>query len=138
MLPVLYRCASFALTVFAWALPAATLAAPGYPARAIKLVVPFTAGSATDILARVVGDQLATRWRQPVVVENRSGAGGTIGAAVVARAEPDGYTLAVVSVGHVVNPQIYGSLSYDTQRDFAGVIPFGNLPSVLAVSPSLA
>ena len=77
------------------------------------------------------------RWSQPVVVENRPGAGGTIGAAAVARAEPDGYTLVVVSVGHVVNPHIYRSLPYDTLRDFAGVIPLGNLPSVLAVSPSL-
>jgi len=100
-------------------------------------VVPFTAGSATDILARIIADRLAARWGQAVVVENKPGAGGTIGAAVVARAEPDGYTLAVVSVGHVVNPHIYRDLPYDTLRDFAGVIPLGNLPSVLAVSPSL-
>jgi len=100
-------------------------------------VVPFTAGSATDILARIVADRLAARWGQAVVVENKPGAGGTIGTAVVARAEPDGYTLAVVSVGHVVNPHIYRDLPYDTLRDFAGVIPLGNLPSVLAVSPSL-
>ena len=99
--------------------------------------MPFTPGSASDILARVVGDKLAARWGQPVIVENRPGAGGTIGAAVVARAEPDGYTLVVVSVGHVVNPQIYKSLPYDTLRDFAAVAPLGNLPSVLAVTPSL-
>ena len=77
-------------------------------------MVPFTAGSATDILARIVGDRLAARWSQAVVVENKPGAGGTIGAAVVAKAEPDGYTLAVVSVGHVVNPHIYRDLPYDT------------------------
>src|SRR5713101_1093671 len=121
----------------AWPQPAATVAASSYPAKAIKLVVPFTPGSATDILARVVGEKLATRWGQPVVAENRPGAGGTIGAAVVARAEPDGYTLLVASVGHVVNPQIYSSLPYDTLRDFSGVVPLGDLPSVLAVTPSL-
>ncbi|MDQ2962162.1 MAG: tripartite tricarboxylate transporter substrate binding protein [Pseudomonadota bacterium] len=140
MLPVVRCCVAFVLPVFgwvAWAQPTAPLAASAYPTRAIKLVVPFTAGSATDTLARIVGDQLATRWGQPVVVENRPGAGGTIGAAVVARAEPDGYTLAVISVGHVVNAQIYDNLPYDTLRDFAGVIPLGNLPSVLAVPASL-
>lgn len=116
---------------------AAASAASSYPAKAIKLVVPFTPGSASDILARVVGDKLAIAWGQPVIVENRPGAGGTIGAAGVARAEPDGYTLVVVSVGHVVNSQLYSSLPYDTLRDFAGVVPLGNLPSVLAVTPSL-
>jgi tripartite-type tricarboxylate transporter receptor subunit TctC len=137
---VLARCAAFLLGVsasVAWPQPAAIAAASSYPTKAIRLVVPFTPGSATDILARVVGDKLATRWGQPIVVENRPGAGGTIGAAVVARAEPDGYTLVVVSVGHVVNPQIYSSLPYETLRDFAGVAPLGNLPSVLAVTPSL-
>src|SRR6266851_4885822 len=117
--------------------PASSVSPSSYPTKTIKLVVPFTAGSATDILARIVADRLAAHWGQAVVVENKPGAGGTIGAAVVARAEPDGYTLAVVSVGHVVNPWIYENLSYDTLRDFAGVIPLGNLPSVLAVPPSL-
>jgi len=139
--PILYRGVACLLGMsasVAWPQPAASVAASSYPAKAIKFVVPFTPGSATDILARIIGDRLAMRWGQPVVVENRPGAGGTIGAAVVAKAEPDGYTLVVVSVGHVVNPQIYGNLPYDTLHDFAGVIPFGNLPSVLAVPPSLA
>ena len=111
--------------------------ATAYPAKAIKFIVPFTAGSASDILARAVGEKLSASWGQPVLVENRPGAGGTIGTGAVARAEPDGYTLVVVSAGHVVNPVIYGNLLYDTLRDFAGVIPLGNLPSVLAVAPSL-
>jgi tripartite-type tricarboxylate transporter receptor subunit TctC len=123
--------------VAAQAQPSSGLPPTTYPTRPIKLVVPFTAGSATDILARLVGDQLMTRWSQPVVVENRPGAGGTIGAAIVAKADPDGYMLAVVSVGHVVNHHLYRSLSYDTLRDFVGVAPLGNLPSVLAVSPTL-
>ena len=108
-----------------------------WPARAVRLVVPFTPGSVSDILARAVADKLATALGRPVIVENRPGAGGVLGTSVVARAEPDGYTLAVVSAGHVVNPLLYTNLPYDALRDFAGVIPLGSLPSVLTVSPQL-
>lgn len=108
-----------------------------YPTKPIHFIVPFTPGSASDILSRAVGEKLSATVGQPVVVENRPGAGGTIGTAAVARAEPDGHTLVVVSAGHVVNPLIYRNLPYDTLRDFAGVIPLGNLPSVLTVAPSL-
>ncbi|MES2509830.1 MAG: tripartite tricarboxylate transporter substrate binding protein [Pseudomonadota bacterium] len=104
-----------------------------YPNKIIKIVVPFTAGSATDIMARIVGEKLSTSMGQAVVVENRPGAGGTLGAAQVAKADPDGYTLLVVSTGHVVNPALYGSLPYDTVGDFAGVSPLAALPSVLVV-----
>ncbi len=104
-----------------------------YPNKIIKIVVPFTAGSATDIMARIVGEKLGTSMGQAVVVENRPGAGGTLGAAQVAKADPDGYTLLVVSTGHVVNPALYGSLPYDTVGDFAGVSPLAALPSVLVV-----
>ncbi len=114
-----------------------TAAAQAYPDKPIRFVVAFTPGSASDILARAVGERLASRFGQPVVVENRPGAGGTIGAALVAKAPPDGYALAVVSAGHVANPLIYGNLPYDAVRDFAGVIPFANLPSVLSVAPAL-
>jgi tripartite-type tricarboxylate transporter receptor subunit TctC len=95
--------------------------------------VPFTAGSATDIMARVVGEKLQAAWGQPVVVENRPGAGGTLGATQVAKSEPDGHTLVVVSTGHVVNPALYDKLQYDTLGDFAGVTPLATLPSVLVV-----
>ena len=111
--------------------------AQSWPAAPVRLVVPFTAGSATDIMARTVGEQLSRAFGQPVVVDNRPGAGGTIGAAMVAKAAPDGYTLLVVSTGHVVNPVLYPDLTYDTIKDFAGVAPLASLPSVLAVSPSL-
>ena len=104
-----------------------------YPNKIIKIVVPFTAGSATDIMARIVGEKLSTSMGQAVVVENRPGAGGTLGAAQVAKSDPDGYTLLVVSTGHVVNPALYGSLPYDTVADFAGVTPLAALPSVLVV-----
>ncbi len=105
-----------------------------YPNKVIKIIVPFTAGSATDIMARIVGERLTASMGQPVVVENRPGAGGTLGAAQVAKSEPDGYTLLVVSTGHVVNPALYGSLPYDTVADFAGVTPLAALPNMLVVA----
>ena len=105
-----------------------------YPSGPIKIIVPFTAGSATDIMARVVGERLTAAFGQPVIVENRPGAGGTIGMNVVAKAAPDGLTLGVVSTGHVVNPVLYPKIPYDTIKDFAGVSPLATLPSVLIVS----
>jgi len=111
--------------------------AQAFPAGPIKIIVPFTPGSATDILGRVTGEHLATVFGQPVIVENRVGAGGTIGIALLAKAPPDGLTLGVVSTGHVVNPVLYANLAYDTIRDFAGVAPLANLPSVLIVPQSL-
>ena len=112
---------------------AAAQTAAHYPTRPIRIVVPFTAGSATDIMARIVGEKISASLGQPVTVENRAGAGGTLGAAQVAKSEPDGYTLLVVSTGHVVNPALYDNLTYDTVGDFAGVIPLASLPSVLVV-----
>jgi tripartite-type tricarboxylate transporter receptor subunit TctC len=117
----------------AWAQAPSGAAGQDYPAKVIKIVVPFTAGSATDIMARIVGERLSASMGQPVVVENRPGAGGTLGSAQVAKSEPDGYTLLVVSTGHVVNPVLYTGLSYDTVGDFAGIIPLAALPSVLVV-----
>jgi len=108
-----------------------------FPSRALRIVVPFTPGSVTDVMARSVSDKLSASLGQPAVVENRPGAGGTIGIAQVAKAAPDGYTLVVVSAGYAVNPVIYENLPYDSARDLAGVIPLGNLPSVLFVSPAL-
>lgn len=110
--------------------------AQGYPGKPIKIVVPFTAGSATDIMARLVGEKLSAAWGQPVVVDNKPGAGGTVGSALVAKSEPDGYTLLVVSTGHVVNPVLYPGLSYDTVGDFAGITPLASLPNVLVVNAS--
>ncbi len=115
------------------ALATASSWAQTYPSKQIRIVVPFTAGSATDIMARVVGEKLGAAWGQPVIVENRPGAGGTLGATQVSRAEPDGHTLLVVSTGHVVNPVLYGNLQYDTLSDFSGVTPLASLPSVLVV-----
>lgn len=105
-----------------------------YPNKVIKIVVPFTAGSATDIMARIVGEKIGTSMGQPVVVENRPGAGGTLGATQVAKGEADGYTLLVVSAGHVVNPVLYPGLAYDTLADFSGVTPLAALPNMLVVA----
>jgi tripartite-type tricarboxylate transporter receptor subunit TctC len=109
--------------------------AQGYPNKAVKIIVPFTAGSATDILARTYGQKLSEIWKQPVVVENHPGAGGTIGAALVAKSSPDGYTLLVHSAAQAYNPSIYASLPYDTTRDFIDIIPLGGQPNVLVVAP---
>ncbi len=118
------------------AVQGAAHAQSGYPDRPIHVIVPFTAGSGTDIVARTVGEHMARTLKQPLVIENRPGAGGTLGAAQVAKSAPDGYTLLVHSAGHVANPAIYPSLPYDTLRDFAGITPLASLPNVLVVSPA--
>src|SRR5262245_29130589 len=117
--------------------PGAARAQDAYPAKPIRIIVPFTPGSATDVLGRIVGERLNAAWGQPVVVENKPGAGGSIGIRETARAEPDGYTLAVVSSGHAVNHVLYKDLGYDTLKDFTCVAMLGSLPSVLVVPPSL-
>jgi tripartite-type tricarboxylate transporter receptor subunit TctC len=110
--------------------------AQAWPVKPLRVIVPVTAGSAIDIIARTVSDQLAGPLAQPVVVENRTGAGGTIGAASVAKADPDGYTILVHSSAHAIAPSTFPNLPYDTGRDFAGVTPLANVPLVLVVSPS--
>src|SRR5512140_2059361 len=110
--------------------------AQGFPNKPVKIIVPFTAGSATDILARTVGQKLSEMWGQPVVIDNRAGAGGTIGAAIVAKSPADGLTLMVHSAAQAVNAFIYPTLPYDTLKDFVQVVPLGGQPNVLVVAPS--
>jgi tripartite-type tricarboxylate transporter receptor subunit TctC len=117
-------------------LAAGTARAQEWPTRAVHAIVPLTPGSATDIVARTVLDQVASQLGQPIVIENRPGAGNTIGMAVVARAEPDGYTLLVNSSSHTIVPATFSSLPFDTLRDLAPVAPLGNMPTVLVVLPS--
>ncbi|MCR5868180.1 tripartite tricarboxylate transporter substrate binding protein [Aquincola sp. J276] len=127
---VLFRSiASFAMT----AASAAVLAQEPV-GRPITLVVPFTAGSGTDVIARILSEHLAKELRQPIVVDNRAGAGGTLGASQVAAAPADGHTLLVHSAGHVVNAALYPKLKYDTLKDFAPVALLATLPNVLVVS----
>jgi tripartite-type tricarboxylate transporter receptor subunit TctC len=116
--------------------PLAALAQSNWPDKPIHFIVPFTAGSGTDIIARTIAEPMSRSLGQPIVIENRPGAGGTLGAAQVAKSPPDGYTLLIHSAGHVANPSIYANLSYDTVKDFSGVTPLASLPNVLIVAPS--
>jgi hypothetical protein len=104
--------------------------------KTITFVVPFTAGSGTDVIARTVAEKLGPILGTQIVIDNKTGAGGTVGASLVAKAPSDGYTMLVHSSGHVVNPALYPKLSYDTLKDFDGISPLASLPNVIVVSPS--
>jgi len=109
-----------------------------YPERAIRFVVPFPATGVSDAAARTIGQKLSERWGQPVVTENRVGAGGTVGTELVAKSKPDGYTLLMGSSTELtVNPNLYRNLAYDTIRDFAPLALVAYTPLVLVVHPSL-
>jgi tripartite-type tricarboxylate transporter receptor subunit TctC len=123
-------------TVAALLLVAGTVLAQGYPNKPIRFVVPFSAGSATDIVARTVGDAMGKGMGQPILIENKVGAGGTIAAAQVAKSELDGYTVFIASSGHVLNPSLYSNLGYDTLRDLSGVTTLAAIPNVLVVNPA--
>ena len=110
-------------------------AAQDFPNRPVRIVVAFTPGSSTDIIGRAVAAKLQEMWGQPVVVENRAGAGGTVGSEFVVRAEPDGYTLLANSSAHAANPGIYKEMRYDTMRDFVNLALLGGGPNVLIVGP---
>ena len=117
--------------------PALSVAQDKFPSRTVRIVVPFVAGSQVDIVAREIGRKLQDMWGQPVVVENKPGAGGTLGSRTVATAEPDGYTLLLTSASHAINPTLYKKLPYDTKKDFRGVTLATSVPNVLVVAPSL-
>ena len=119
------------LLLAACALPAG---AQNYPNKPVQVVLAFTPGSAVDIVGRIVTAKLSEMWGQPVVNENRAGAGGSIGTGVVARAAPDGYTLLITSNAHTVNPLIYAKLPYDTLKDFTDIVPFTEQPNVMVVN----
>ena len=107
-----------------------------WPSQPIKVIVPLSPGSAADIVPRIVFEQVGTQLGQTVIVENRPGASGTIGARAVAMADPDGYTLLAHSSAHVISPSTVANLPYDPIKDFAAVAPLGNLPLVLVIAPS--
>ena len=106
----------------------------GYPNKPVHVIISFTPGSSTDIVGRIVMQKVSEMWGQPVVPENRAGAGGSIGSAVVAREVPDGYTLLINSNAHSVNPAIYAKLPYDTTKDFSDIVPLAVQPNVLVVN----
>jgi tripartite-type tricarboxylate transporter receptor subunit TctC len=120
------------------ALLALPLCAQDYPAKPVRLIVPFPPGGGNDIVARAVAHQLSASLGRQVIVDNRAGAGGAIGAELAARSPADGYTLFLGGVGsHVVNPNLHAKLSYDPIRDFAPVTLIASAPSVLVVHPSV-
>ena len=109
-----------------------------YPSQPIKMIVPFTAGGTTDILARTIGQKLGESLHQPVIVENRPGAGGNIGADAVAKAKPDGYTILMGTIGtQAINASLYSKMPYDSARDFAPITLVAIVPNVLMVHPSV-
>ncbi|MFO1244285.1 MAG: tripartite tricarboxylate transporter substrate binding protein [Ramlibacter sp.] len=116
--------------------PLAALAQGAYPTKPIRVVVPFAAGSTTDIIARAIADKMGAGLGQPMVIENRGGASGTIGQAMVAQAAPDGYTLMIHSSSHTVSPSTFAKLPFDTEKDFAGISPIASTPNVLVMAPS--
>jgi tripartite-type tricarboxylate transporter receptor subunit TctC len=134
----LRRAASFILAIaFAGALPGAW-AQTGYPNRPIRMIVPWPAGGSVDVATRIVADRLSQSLGQQVVVDNKPGAGGNIGATAAAKAAPDGYTLLVATTPMVINKSLYANLPFDAARDFAPVSLLVNLNYVLVVNPKLA
>ena len=127
----------YAFAAFACMLAAASAFAQGYPARPIRMLVPFSAGGNVDIVARVVGAKLAADLRQPFVVENKAGAGGTIGVATLAKSPGDGYTLMMMNQALAYSASLYSDLPYDTLRDLAPIAYVGATPNALVVTNSL-
>ncbi len=125
------------LTLFALLAPAIEATAQNYPSGPIRIVVPFTPGGGTDILARMIAQKLNETWNQPVVVDNRPGASGTVGTALVAKAAGDGHTLLIMPAGYAGNPSLYKKLPYDQNRELAPVSWLASGPLTLVVHPSL-
>ncbi|HTS86245.1 MAG TPA: tripartite tricarboxylate transporter substrate binding protein [Usitatibacter sp.] len=112
--------------------------AHAFPDKAVRIIVPFPPGGATDVVARSLGQRLSALWKQPVVIENKAGAGGNIGADAVAKAEPDGYTLLLASPAEVaINPFLYKSMTFDPEKDLVPVSKAATAPLVLVVHPSV-
>ena len=118
---------------FACALP--TAQAAGYPEKPIRIIVPFTPGGSTDILARMIGQKLQEAWGQQVIADNRPGANGVVAAEITAKANPDGHTLMFVAIGHAINPLLQKNLPYDADKDFAAVSLTAILPQMVALNP---
>jgi tripartite-type tricarboxylate transporter receptor subunit TctC len=120
------------LSLFAYSIHAQT-----YPTQAIKIIVGFSPGGVPDIAARVIGQHMSENWKQPVLVENKLGAGSNIAAQVVANASPDGYTLLSISSAFAISPAIYSSLAFDPVKDFSGITLTATGPALVLISPNL-
>lgn len=130
-----YRGLVLAVALLCAAVTHAHAQGQGWPARPIRVIVPLTPGSATDVLARVVSEQLSAQLGQPIFVENRPGAGNTIGMSAVAKADPDGYTLLINSSTHTVTPATRATLGFE-MNELAAIVPLANMPVVMVVNPS--
>jgi tripartite-type tricarboxylate transporter receptor subunit TctC len=126
-----------AMSVGIAAVPGFAHAQQKFPSKPIRVVVPFSPGGTSDVLARLIGSKMSDSWGQPVVVETRTGAGGTIGTGIVAKATPDGHTLLLSSAAFVISAALHSDLSYDALRDFAGVTRIGFSTQALVVAPAL-
>ncbi|MDH4191416.1 MAG: tripartite tricarboxylate transporter substrate binding protein [Betaproteobacteria bacterium] len=122
------------LVMLAISLASSSAAAQGYPAKPVRLIAPFSSGGAVDVPARIIAAKLSEMWGQGVIVENKPGAGSTIGAELVARSAPDGHTLLFTSNTHIISGSLYKKLSYDPITDFEPVIEVGSAPNVLVVA----
>ena len=111
--------------------------AQSYPAKPVRMVIAFAPGGGTDIVGRIIGQKLTEMWPHPVVIDNRPGAGSTIGTEAVARSAPDGYTIQTVSMSHALNAALFKKLPYDTINDFAHIVLAARAPNVLVANPSL-
>jgi tripartite-type tricarboxylate transporter receptor subunit TctC len=119
------------------AVAAPALAQGTFPQRSIRMLIPVSAGSQTDIVARIIGQKITENWGQQVLVDNRPGAGGTVAGTMLVNATPDGHTMLLNSISHAVNASLYAKLPFDTLRDFAGVAQVGSTPNVLVVPNDL-
>ena len=121
----------------AWAQPASTSSGQAYPSKAVRVVIVFPPGGATDIVGRIVFQKMSEQLNQQFIIDNRAGASGTIGGAIVAKSPPDGYTIMVYSATLIANQHLYKSLPYDALKDFIGITPVARLVGVLVVHPSM-
>lgn len=111
-------------------------AAPSFPTKPVRVIIAFPAGSATDIIGRVITHKVGEYWGQTVIADNRGGAGGSIASSIAAKAAPDGYTLIINSSAHAINPSMYAKLPYDTRKDFTDITRLVGQPNVLVVQPA--
>ncbi len=124
-----------AIATLCWPLQQAV--AQTYPTKPVRIVVPYPPGGVTDIVTRIIGQRLSDAWRQQVVIDNRAGGSGNIGAELVVRSPGDGYTLLSASTVHTVNPSLYAKLAYDPLKDFTAIVLMGQVANILVVHPSL-
>ncbi|MDQ5849618.1 MAG: tripartite tricarboxylate transporter substrate binding protein [Pseudomonadota bacterium] len=132
------RCLALLLLAVSWSLPSLGQGPDTWPSRPIRFILPFPPGGGTDILGRVIADRLSASLGQPVVIENRGGAGGNVGAEAAAKAAPDGYSIVLVAPSLAISPTLYAKLNYDPVRDFAPVSLVATVPNVMVTHPSVA